>query len=58
MKMEKISTLIPSSIRLDLEYLAAKFDTSISNLMRAFLQKCINEALEKEEEENEQMGPV
>ena len=49
MKMDKISALIPMSMRLDLEYLANKHDTNISILIRAFLKRCIDEAMEKED---------
>lgn len=53
MKMDKISALIPMSMRLDLEYLANKHQTNISMLIRAFLQRCIDEAMEKEEEDEQ-----
>lgn len=52
--MDKFSAMIPMSLRLDLEYLASKYDVSISTLVRAFLSRCVNEALEKEEEDEEQ----
>lgn len=53
MKMDKISALIPMSMRLDLEYLANKHQTNISMLIRAFLQRCIDEAMEKEQEDEQ-----
>lgn len=52
MKMEKFSAMIPTSLRLDLEYLATKYDTNLSTMVRAFLQRCVDEALDKEEASN------
>ena len=48
--MAKFSAMIPESLRMDLEYLAARHDTTISILVRVFLQKCVDEAFEKEAE--------
>ncbi len=53
MKKDKVSVMLPMSLRLDLEYLATKHNTTISTLIRAFLQRCVNEAMDKEAE-NEQ----
>lgn len=50
MKKDKVSVMLPMSLRLDLEYLAAKHGVSISTLIRAFLNRCIDEAFEKEKE--------
>lgn len=54
MKMDKFSAMIPMSLRMDLEYLANKYDVSLSTLVRAFLKRCVEEAFEKENGENEQ----
>jgi hypothetical protein len=51
--MDKFSAMIPSSLRLDLEYIANKHNTTISTLVRAFLQRSVDEALEKDEQESE-----
>ena len=48
MKKDKMSVMVPTSLRLDLEYLAGKHQTTISTLIRAFLQRCVDEAMEKE----------
>lgn len=53
MKMDKFSAMIPMSLRLDLEYLANKYGVSLSTLVRAFLKRCVDDAFEKEETENE-----
>ena len=53
MKMDKFSAMIPMSLRLDLEYLASKYDVSISTLVRAFLKRCVDEAMDKEENDEQ-----
>lgn len=47
-RMSKFSAMIPEALRMDLEFLAAKYDTTLSILVRAFLQRCVDEAFEKE----------
>lgn len=42
-----MSVMVPQALRLDLEYLAGKYDTTISILIRAFLQRCVDEAMEQ-----------
>lgn len=58
MKMDKISALIPMDMRLDLEYIANKHNTNISMLIRAFLKRCIDDAMEKEQEDEQGISEV
>ena len=56
--MDKFSAMIPSALRMDLEYLANKHNTTLSILVRAFLKRCVDEAFEKEAEDEKQVGTL
>lgn len=53
-----MSVMVPQALRMDLEFLAGRYNTTISILIRAFLQRCVDEAMDKLENDEQvnQMG--
>lgn len=45
--------MVPQALRMDLEFLAGRYNTTISILIRAFLQRCVDEAMDKIENDEQ-----